>query len=172
PPTGTSSSGQCAARPRRRTSTSPLARSATSPGCRRRRPPRSSPSPAPPAGSPTPPRSTPRPTSASAPGPPPAMTARVPALTRSALLVSDPARDDGHGGGEAGQLIIGAGERVGPVGDQVGRRAGHEGASGLAAEEPRSRDGVEAQRLVPADRVLRAKDAGRRGARGDAADRA
>src|SRR6202042_522569 len=117
-------------------------------------------------------RSTPSPTSASAAGPSPAMTARVPALTRSALLVSDPARDDGYGGGEAGQLIIGAGERGGPGGDQVGRRAGHEGASGLAAEEPRSRDGVEAQRFVPADRVLRAKDAGRSGARGHAADRA
>jgi hypothetical protein len=58
------------------------------------------------------------------------------------------------------------------LGDQVGGRAADEGAGGLATEETRPGDGVEAQRLFPADRVLRAKDAGRGGARGHAADRA
>jgi hypothetical protein len=42
-------------------------------------------------------------------------------MTRSTALIGDPAGDHGRGGGEVRQLLIGAGERVGPVGDQVGR---------------------------------------------------
>jgi len=50
--------------------------------------------------------------------------------------MGEPAVNDCHGGREAGQLLAGAGERVGRERDQVGRRADNEGAGGLA---PRKR---------------------------------
>jgi hypothetical protein len=68
-------------------------------------------------------------------------------------MVDEFAAHDGGGGGEVEEFLGGAGEGVGGVGDEVGRRAGDECSGGRSAEQLCPGDGVEPQRFFRSARM-------------------